>query len=29
MAKIMAISKAEQNQVALYVYNKILNAWKN
>ena len=26
MAKIMAISKAEQNQVALYVYNKILNA---
>lgn len=26
MAKIMEISKAEQNQVALYVYNKILNA---
>ena len=26
MAKIMTISKAEQNQVALYVYNKILNA---
>ena len=26
MAKIMEISKAEQNQAALYVYNKISNA---